>query len=160
MISSSDLIRILTKETATTLKVMRAFPETQADFAPHERSSTAKKLMKTFVFEMYLAASYVFGDELDRGRFATYDPDTLAEIIEDFRREATQVANRLSDLSPGDLQKTVEFGGATLTKDDYMLMMIHDQIHHRGQLTVYVRMAGGKVPSVYGPSADDSSTNL
>ena len=34
-------------------------------------------------------------------------------------------------------------------------MMICDRIHHRGQLSVYVRMAGGKVPSIYGPSADD-----
>jgi uncharacterized damage-inducible protein DinB len=38
--------------------------------------------------------------------------------------------------------------------------MLHDQIHHRGQLTVYVRMAGGMVPSIYGPSADDTATNL
>jgi len=33
--------------------------------------------------------------------------------------------------------------------------MLDDQIHHRGQLSVYVRMAGGKVPSIYGPSADE-----
>ena len=39
-------------------------------------------------------------------------------------------------------------------------MMLFDQIHHRGQMTVYIRLAGGKVPSVYGPSADDPATNL
>jgi uncharacterized damage-inducible protein DinB len=44
--------------------------------------------------------------------------------------------------------------------DDFLLMMICDQIHHRGQLTVYIRLAGGLVPSIYGPSADDPSTNL
>jgi uncharacterized damage-inducible protein DinB len=54
----------------------------------------------------------------------------------------------------------VEFAGRKFVADEFMLMMLHDQIHHRGQLTVYVRMAGGKVPSIYGPSADDSSTNL
>jgi uncharacterized damage-inducible protein DinB len=33
--------------------------------------------------------------------------------------------------------------------------LLHDQIHHRGQLTVYLRLAGGKVPSIYGPSGDE-----
>jgi len=36
-----------------------------------------------------------------------------------------------------------------------MWFMLLDSIHHRGQLSVYVRMAGGKVPSIYGPSADE-----
>ncbi|HEX3867910.1 MAG TPA: DinB family protein, partial [Gemmatimonadaceae bacterium] len=39
--------------------------------------------------------------------------------------------------------------------DRFLMFMLHDQIHHRGQLSVYVRMAGGKVPSIYGPSADE-----
>jgi uncharacterized damage-inducible protein DinB len=33
-------------------------------------------------------------------------------------------------------------------------MLLHDHIHHRGQLSVYVRLTGGAVPSIYGPSAD------
>jgi uncharacterized damage-inducible protein DinB len=39
--------------------------------------------------------------------------------------------------------------------ESFLWFMLHDQIHHRGQLSVYVRMAGGKVPSIYGPSADE-----
>jgi uncharacterized damage-inducible protein DinB len=38
---------------------------------------------------------------------------------------------------------------------DFVEFMLGDQIHHRGQLSVYLRMAGGKVPSIYGPSADE-----
>jgi len=38
---------------------------------------------------------------------------------------------------------------------DFADFMLGDQIHHRGQLSVYLRMAGGKVPSIYGPSADE-----
>jgi uncharacterized damage-inducible protein DinB len=37
---------------------------------------------------------------------------------------------------------------------EVLWLMLMDSIHHRGQLSVYVRMAGGKVPSIYGPSAD------
>jgi uncharacterized damage-inducible protein DinB len=45
-----------------------------------------------------------------------------------------------------------------MTVSDFAWFMLFDQIHHRGQLAVYVRMAGGKVPSIYGPSADEPWT--
>jgi uncharacterized damage-inducible protein DinB len=54
----------------------------------------------------------------------------------------------------------VTFAGNNFVADEFAMMMIHDQIHHRGQMTVYMRLAGGKVPSIYGPSADDPSTNF
>lgn len=38
---------------------------------------------------------------------------------------------------------------------DIFWMMVMDMVHHRGQFSVYLRMAGGKVPSIYGPSADE-----
>ena len=38
---------------------------------------------------------------------------------------------------------------------DFAWFLLHDQIHHRGQFSVYLRMAGGKVPSIYGPTGDE-----
>ena len=38
---------------------------------------------------------------------------------------------------------------------DFLWFMLLDSIHHRGQLSVYIRPAGGKVPSIYGPTADE-----
>jgi uncharacterized damage-inducible protein DinB len=38
---------------------------------------------------------------------------------------------------------------------DFLWLMLMDSIHHRGQLSVYIRPAGGKVPSIYGPSGDE-----
>ncbi len=160
MIPKQDLVTIAKKEFATTLKMMRAFPEEQIDFTPHERSSNAQKLMSTFVFEMYLTAAYVFGQQLDREKFKNYKPETLASIISDFQKETADILEKMEKLPEDELAKTIEFGGAQFTADSFFLMMVHDQIHHRGQLSVYVRLAGGKVPSVYGPSADDESTNL
>jgi uncharacterized damage-inducible protein DinB len=40
-------------------------------------------------------------------------------------------------------------------KIDLLWMVLHDQIHHRGQFSIYLRMADGKVPSIYGPTADE-----
>ena len=58
------------------------------------------------------------------------------------------------------LGATVKFFTGPGTVSDVPLMqlmwlMLHDAIHHRGQLSVYLRMVGGKVPSIYGPSHDE-----
>ena len=160
MITKQNLLQLFKREFATTLKVMRAFPEDKLTFAPHERSSTARNVIRTFVFEMYLIESYVFGEKMDRSVFQTYAPDKLATLIADFEKETAHVISSLDKLPEPDISKTVEFAGRKMAADEFMLMMLFDQIHHRGQMTVYIRLAGGKVPSVYGPSADDKGTNL
>ena len=63
MLTKQDFLKIFKKEFATTLKVIKAFPENQLDFAPHERSQKARRLMSTFIFEMYLLEMYVFGKQ-------------------------------------------------------------------------------------------------
>lgn len=160
MITKQALLKIFKKEFATTLKVIKAFPENKLDFAPHERSQNAKRLMSTFVFEMFLLKSYIFGKQLDRAVFQTYSPESLGTIIADFEKESSEVISNLEKIFDQELEKTVEFAGKKFIADEFMLMMLFDQIHHRGQMSVYIRMSGGKVPSIYGPSADDSTNNL
>ena len=160
MISKQDLITLLKKEFSTTLRVLKAYPQEKNDFKPHERSSNVLGLTSTFVFEMYLLDMHLFGDALDRSIFQKYRPDNIQTVVNDFERECTQVIERLEKMQESDLSKTVTFANRTYVADEFALMMLHDQIHHRGQLSVYVRMAGGKVPSIYGPSADDPTPNL
>lgn len=155
-----ELLKLAKKEFSTTLKVMRAYPEDKISFTPHERSQPAQRLMSTFIFEMYLCTSFAFGEPMDREKFKTYQPDSLKTLIEDFERETSGMVERLEKFSDADMEKIIEFGGAKFTADEFVLMMLCDQIHHRGQLTVYLRMAGGLIPSIYGPSADDPTTNL
>ncbi len=159
MITKENILKLFKKEFATTLKVLNAYPEDKLDFTPHERSQTAGKILSTFVFEMFLIESYVFGEKMDRNLFQNYSPD-LETIITDFKKHTGVVISRLEKLPEKDLNNTIEFAGTKFTAGEFMLMMLFDQIHHRGQMSVYVRLAGGKVPSIYGPSADDSTTNL
>lgn len=158
--NKTELLKFLRRETATTLRVMRAFPADQGAFRPHERSSDAMLLMKTFVFEMYLTKSYVLGDEPDMSLFQTYAPESVEAVIADFEKESGECATRLEELDEATLGESVEFAGRLFGRGEFLHMMICDQVHHRGQLSVYVRMAGGLVPSIYGPSADDDGTNL
>ena len=104
--------------------------------------------------------SYVFGEKIDNSKFQNYNPQSLQSLISDFENECSRVTTKLEKLPEKDLQNIVEFAGHKSQADEFILKMLFDQIHHRGQLSVYVRMAGGKVPSIYGPSADDTSTNL
>ncbi|MHB1688498.1 MAG: DinB family protein [Ignavibacteriaceae bacterium] len=160
MITKENLLKLFRKEFATTLKVMRAFPEDKLDFAPHERSQTAKRTMSTFIFEMFFMESYVFGGKLDRAAFQNYAPGDLQTLIADFEKHTSNVISKLGNLPDEEMKKIVEFAGAKIPVDEFMLMMLLDQIHHRGQMSVYIRLAGGKVPSIYGPSADDPLPNL
>jgi len=160
MIQKEDLLRLLKKEFATTVRVMLAHPQDKRDFKPHERSQDAIRLMSTFVFEMYLLGAYMFGEPLDPLRFQEYAPESIDQVIRDFEKESFNIEGKLVDLPEEELRRPVSFGGTDFVVDEFALMMLHDQIHHRGQLSVYVRMAGGKVPAIYGPSADDPATNL
>ncbi|MES2213386.1 MAG: DinB family protein [Patescibacteria group bacterium] len=160
MITKQDLLSIMEKEFATTIKVLEAYPEGQDSFRPHERSSDAMKLVSTFVFEMYLLDGYLFGEKADPAKFKNYKPANVKAAISDFKNETNAIKEKMEKMSDDELNKVISFAGRTFTGVDFAFMMICDQIHHRGQLSVYIRMAGGLVPSIYGPSADDNSTNL
>jgi uncharacterized damage-inducible protein DinB len=160
MVTKQDFLTIFKKEFATTLKVIKAFPGDKLDFAPHERSQNAGRLMSTFIFELYLLKMIAFGKEVDRSIFQTYSPDSIETIAADFEKESSEIFSILENIDEKVLGKTVEFAGKEFIVNEFMLMMLFDQIHHRGQMSVYIRLAGGKVPSIYGPSADDSSNNL
>ncbi len=155
MIDKQYLLKLIKTETTTTLKVMRAYPEDKLEFVPHARSSTAKKIMSTCLFGMYLINSYVFEENLDRTIFQTYSPDKLATLLADFQQASSHVIERVGRLTPSDLSKSFDFVGRKMAADEFVVGMILDQVHPRGQLSVYIRLAGGKVPSIYGPSADD-----
>ena len=157
--SKEDLLKLLRREFATTLKVIRAFPDGKLTFTPHPRSSPAVRVMSTFVFEMYLISAYVFGENVDRSIFKAYSPENVPALADDFEKAYSKVLADMEKMTDADLGNPVEFAGDKSTAGEFIQYMLFDQIHHRGQMSVYIRLAGGKVPSVYGPSADDPATN-
>lgn len=159
MLSKEDMLALFEREFATTLKVIRAFPEGKLSFTPHPRSSTARRVMSTFVFEMYLIDSYVFREPVDRSIFQSYQPDKVSKLAADFEKASSHVLSGLEKITEEEMARQVEFAGSKSTAGDFMFFMFLDQIHHRGQMSVYIRLAGGKVPSVYGPSADEPVSN-
>jgi len=147
------------REHATTLKVARAFPVDRGDFRPHERSSPARQLLSTFVREQEMIRRALSGN-FQLGAGMPQLPDDVGAIVDRFDADFTTLLGELRSAPDAAFGGTVTFyAGPGKTADypvlQFMWFMLHDQIHHRGQLSVYLRMAGGKVPSIYGPSADE-----
>ena len=87
-------------------------------------------------------------------------PATLGESIAAYERNASELEKRLSRLDDAAWEKPVRFlmDGKMAWEAPLGEMLwgfLFDAIHHRGQLSSYLRPMGAKVPSIYGPSADD-----
>lgn len=141
------------------MKVLRSFPADQGDYRPHPRSNTVKDLAYTFVMEQHMI-SLALRDELKLGGPRPEKPADLAAAVGQFDREYHDLVRLFEQMPDEKLGGTVKFPVGPGTIGDWAKMafawfMLSDQIHHRGQLTVYLRMIGGKVPAIYGPSGDE-----
>jgi len=157
--AKQHLLDRFNQEHATTLKVIRAYPPDKAGFQPHPRSSSAKKLMWTFAVEQALATAALDGTLRMPPSFPP-EPATLAEAVAAYEAGVKQMAEKLAKAPESRLRATVPFfvGPGKMGEvpvQDILWLMLMDNVHHRGQLSVYLRMAGGLVPSIYGPSADE-----
>jgi uncharacterized damage-inducible protein DinB len=99
---------------------------------------------------------------LDQGTVAWREekpPSTVDEIVAAYERHANAVTERLSRLDEAGWQTKGKFlfgeSAWETTIDGFVWGFLFDAVHHRGQLSTYLRPMGGKVPSIYGPSADD-----
>jgi len=147
------------RELPTTLKVLRAFPAEKSSYKPHERSNTAHQLGWTFVIENNMSLAALKGP-LKLGAGAPKAPPTFEEIVETYEKSARELMTTLDATPESRMNEKIQFftGPKTLGEYsviDFLWFMLLDCIHHRGQLSVYLRPVGGKVPAIYGPSGDE-----
>lgn len=149
------------REHAITMRVLRSYPTDQLDLRPHQLCRTALGLGWVFVLERMLG-TMVFNDRFpEQLTGQTPEPPASWDEILDAVERAHQDFRELIEATPDDaLNDEVRFmtGPGTvgeISRMDWLWFLVHDEIHHRGQFSVYLRMAGGKVPSIYGPSADE-----
>ena len=150
------------REHATTMRVLRAYPEDQLDLKPSPRSNTARQIAWVFVLECYLGRK-VWHDEFVSGVPSgkpPAPPENWSEILDAVEKSYSEFRELIAAASVEELDGKVHFMTAPKTlgewpRMDWLWFLLHDQIHHRGQFSVYVRIAGGKLPSIYGPTADE-----
>ena len=144
-------------EHRTTMNVLGAIPAGQLGFRPHERNMTAGQLAwHIATAQLHIARCVALG-RFDLRLFeASPAPATLEEIVAGCESQYQQACEALAPLTGEQLQLRIEMpGGHHLPAATLMWSgVLFHQIHHRGQLSIYIRMMGGKVPSIYGPSGD------
>ncbi len=141
------------------VKVLKAVPEGRLDYRPDPKARTAAELAWLFAQSESALISL-----LDTGTIEWNESKPTAgmeSIIAAFEKNAGAVNERLAKLDEAGWEQKGRFlmGDAPAWEESmggFVWGFLFDLIHHRGQLTTYLRPMGGKVPSIYGPSADDS----
>jgi uncharacterized damage-inducible protein DinB len=146
----------MTNESRTTRAVIAAIPPDKADYRPDEISKSAFDLAWHIV-----SAEFMFMDAAIDGAFQIPPPPrpesvkTSADVAQFYDEGFAGRAAKLSALSGDDLIRVTDFRGMfQLPAVMFLDFGLHHSIHHRGQLSTYLRPMGGRVPAIYGESYD------
>jgi uncharacterized damage-inducible protein DinB len=147
-------------ERARTARLLAAFPESASEFKPHATSQAAREVVHTLCAEAMISTKVLDGSLDMKNLSFPKPPATWAEVMSAFNAAYDKLFAVLDATPEGDLSQTTTFMVGPkqlgeLQKGDIVRFMLNDHIHHRGQLSVYLRMTGNKVPSIYGPSKDE-----
>ena len=162
---SDALIAELQQEATTTRKCLERIPETTFDWKPHEKSMSMSRLA-THVAEMVnWAKETVEKSEMDIAtqEYKPFEPKTTAELVEYFDENlagATEAIRNTSDeamMENWKLRNGEEIYFEMPRIQVLRGMVFNHIVHHRGQLSVYLRLNDIPVPALYGPSADEGS---
>ena len=146
----------LKNEYRTTKNIIAAIPLDKGDYRPDEISKSAIDLAWHIV-----GAENRFIDAVLTGEFNLTPnprPDSVknsADLVALYQADFEPRFEKLSQLSPEALLKIISFRGVfELPAVMYLGFVMHHSVHHRGQLSMYLRPMGAKVPSIYGESYD------
>lgn len=163
MLLKDGLIKEFQQETANTRKMLERVPAEHFGWQPHEKSMTLGRLAVHVAELSGWITMTINQDELD---FAKWDykplqPTTTDDILKLHDKNVEEALIALNNVSEEDLMKMW-----TLRRGDHVILelpkagilrgMCNNHLyHHRGQLSVYLRLLDVPIPGLYGPSADD-----
>lgn len=155
----------LRHEAISTRKMLERIPADKLAWKPHEKSMTLERIAGHIVEMVGWTKETMTQDELDFSKY-DYTPKSYsnsAELVADFDKNVAQAVEILKDISNETMSKTwrmrngeeiyFEMPKAAVIRSFVMSHIIH----HRGQLSVYLRLLDIPVPSIYGPSADEQT---
>lgn len=160
---SEPLLIELQNEAANTKKYLDIVPAKSFDFKPHEKSMSLQRLAGHVAELPGWLHSTINAEELDFTKI-DYTPPVITDgisLLRVFEDNLTLGTNALKNASDETLR-----GNWTLRNGDHIIftmsrmgvirnMVYNHMVHHRGQLSVYLRLLNIKIPGLYGPSADE-----
>jgi len=146
-------------EMQTTLRVIEAVPTGRLDYQPDPKAKTGLGLIRHITLE----DEWMLTSIAD-GRFPNPPDDSdacgiisPADAIRRYKERIPTALSRVRALPAEKLTANIDLLGLVqLPAINLLAMAVKHSVHHRGQLSTYLRPMGGKVPGIYGPSADTS----
>ena len=142
------------------LRILRAVPDDRGSYKPHDRSPSAEQIVWTLTSELKAcldAATHYTAE----WKVEALPP--LPEMIGLFEQRSNALTDLVSQMNEASWNQVAQFyyNGKLVSEQpvgQFLWFILFDAIHHRGQLSAYLRPMGGTVPAIYGPSADSRST--
>jgi len=152
----------LEAEKPATLKCLERIPPELFGWKPHEKSMELGYLALLVAEIPLWIALIVHSPEIDFATFKHSGATTTQQLTDNFINHVADAKAALLGVTEGEMDKPfyLKANGQVLftsTKKEQISSSINHLLHHRGQLTVYMRLNDIAVPSIYGPSADDKS---
>ena len=151
------LVADFENEMQTTLRVIGAVPDGHLDYRPDSKSKTALGLVRHITLEDEWLLNSIANGEF------TPPPDdsdacgimNAADAVARYKEKVSAALDRVR-ATPGEkLTNVIDLLGMIQAPAiNFLAMSLKHSVHHRGQLSTYLRPMGGKVPGIYGPSAD------
>jgi uncharacterized damage-inducible protein DinB len=141
-----------TDEAKTTAKVISRIPE-GSDYRPDPKSRTAKEI----AWQIHCEEQMII-EALETGRVEWKPPPvpaTIAEIVREYEKQSASIIERWNALPVERWNGQLEFFGTRRPASPMAWSFLFDIVHHRGQITTYLRPMGARVPQIYGPSGDE-----
>ena len=139
-------------ESKTTRNVLARIPE-GSDYRPDPKSRTAKEIAWQIVCEEQMIIGAL---ESGKAEWAPPPiPATMKEVLESYETQSAEMARRWKALPATHWDGTLDFFGTKRPASPMAWSFLFDIVHHRGQITTYLRPMGSTVPQIYGPSGDE-----
>jgi uncharacterized damage-inducible protein DinB len=143
-------------EHATTRRLIQALPSDKGAYKPDDRSMSAWDLASHIVTSQIFFLNGIANGKFERGAPLPETVTTPEQLLIWDEENFGKAVDRVKAMSPADLAKEISFFGFfNHSGVTYVSFMCSHSIHHRGQLSAYLRPMGAKVPRIYGGSADE-----
>ena len=151
------LIADFENEMPTTLRVIEAVPSGHLDYRPDSKAKTGLGLVRHITLEDEWLLSCIAN-----GAFTPPPDDSdacgimnTADAVARYKEKVPAALGRVRAMSGEQLANVIDlFGVIQAPGVNFLAMTVKHSVHHRGQLSTYLRPMGGKVPGIYGPSGD------
>ncbi len=153
------------QEMATTRKVIERVPTDKGKFKPHPKSFSLGHLTQLVAGMPGWITNAVTETSLDLGGYPGYSYERTEDLVKSFDKHVKEARKAIASAKDSDFKinwslKRGEQVFFTAPRAVIVRQTINHLVHHRGQLTVYLRLVDVPVPSIYGPTADEPFPGL